>query len=58
MKKFLKKLFILILILITCLVSVWYFHYWKRFSTLQKIDKELILESMKPDTNGKGYSDE
>jgi hypothetical protein len=58
MKIFLKKLFIFILILMTCLISVWYFYYWKRFSTLQDIDKELILESMKPDTNGKGYSDE
>jgi hypothetical protein len=39
-------------------VGVWYFYYWKRFSTLQDVDKQLILKSFKPDTNGKGYSDE
>jgi hypothetical protein len=57
-KRFFKKLGIFVLILITALVSIWYFYYWKRFSTLQDVDKQLILKSLKPDTTGKGYSDE
>lgn len=57
MKTLLKILGFIIAICIV-LASVWYFYFFKRFSTLQDNDRKTLLESLKPDTTGKGYSDE
>ena len=57
MKTFLKILGFILGIL-AILVAIWYFYFFKRFSTLQDNDRQTILESLKPDTTGKGYSDD
>jgi hypothetical protein len=56
MKKIYKILLILIA-LCAALVAIWYFYFFKRFSTLQDVDRQTILESFKPDSDGDGLSD-
>lgn len=56
--KTLLKILGFIGIIIAILVSIWYFYFFKRWSTLQDVDRQLILESLKEDSDGKGYSDE
>lgn len=55
---FLLKTITILVGLILIIVSVWYFYFWKRFSTLQEVDRQQIIESLKKDSDGKGISDE
>lgn len=55
--KILLKIIKIIFGLILLLITIWYFYFWKRFSTLQEVDRQQIIESFMPDSNGKGYSD-
>jgi hypothetical protein len=49
---------LIIIALCAALVAIWYFYFFKKFSTLQDVDRQTILESFKPDSDGKGYSDD
>lgn len=56
--KTLLKIIISIIGVITILVSIWCFYFWNKFSTLQELDRQIILNSFKKDSDLKGYSDD
>lgn len=55
--KILLKIIMVIVGLLAIFISIWYFYFWKKFSTLQEVDRQQIIESLMPDSDGKGYSD-
>jgi uncharacterized protein YpmB len=56
--KILYKVLLIIISICLSFAAVWCFYFFKKFSTLQDSDRQTIIDSLKPDTDGKGYSDD